>query len=31
MQLVLHKGGWRVAVSPTLVELDLTTAVLAEG
>ena len=24
MQLVLHKGGWRVSVSPTLVESDLT-------
>ena len=26
IQLVLHKGGWRVFVSPTLVELNLTTA-----
>ena len=26
LQLVLHKGGWRVFVSPTLVELNLTTA-----
>ena len=26
MQLVLHKGGWRVSVSPTLVESNLTTA-----
>ena len=26
MQLVLHKGGWRVPVSPTLVELNLTMA-----
>ena len=26
MQLVLHKGGWRVFVSPTLVEPNLTTA-----
>ena len=26
MQLVLHKGGWRVSVSPTLVELNLTVA-----
>ena len=26
MQLVLHKGGWRVYVSPTLVESDLTAA-----
>ena len=25
MQLVLHKGGWRVSVSPTLVESNLTT------
>ena len=24
MQLVLHKGGWRVSVSPTLVESNLT-------
>ena len=31
MQLVLHKGGWRLYVSPTLVELDLTTVVLAGG
>ena len=31
MELVLHKGGWRVSVSPTLVESDLTMAVLAEG
>ena len=26
MQLVLHKGGWRVSVSPTLVESNLTMA-----
>ena len=26
MQLVLHKGGWRVSVSPTLVESNLTAA-----
>ena len=26
MQLVLHKGGWRVSVSPNLVELNLTLA-----
>ena len=26
MQLVLHKGGWRVSVSPTLVESNLSTA-----
>ena len=26
MQLVLHKGGWRVFVSPTLVESNLTAA-----
>ena len=26
MQLVLHKGGWRVSVSPTLLESNLTTA-----
>ena len=26
MQLVLHKGGWRVSVSPTLVESNLTVA-----
>ena len=26
MQLVLHKGGWWVSVSPTLVESNLTTA-----
>ena len=26
MQLVLHKGGWRVSVSPTLVESNLTTS-----
>ena len=26
MQLVLHKGGWRVSVYPTLVESNLTTA-----
>ena len=26
MQLVLHKGGWRVYVSPTLVESNLTVA-----
>ena len=25
MQLVLHKGGWRVSISPTLVESNLTT------
>ena len=31
MQLVLHKGGWRVLVSPTLVESNLTTMVLVEG
>ena len=31
MQLVLHKGGWRVFVSPTLVELNLTVAVPCEG
>ena len=28
---LLHKDGWRVSVSPTLVELDLTKAVLVEG
>ena len=27
----LHKGGWRVSVSPTLVESDSTEAVLVEG
>ena len=26
MQLVLHKGGWWVSVSPTLVESNLTVA-----
>ena len=26
MQLVLHKGGWRVSVSSTLVESNLTAA-----
>ena len=26
MQLVLHKGGWWVSVSPTLVELNFTVA-----
>ena len=26
MQLVLHKGGWQVSVSPTLVESNLTAA-----
>ena len=26
VQLVLHKGGWRVSVSPTLVESNLTAA-----
>ena len=26
MQLVLYKGGWRVSVSPTLVESNLTAA-----
>ena len=26
MQLVLHEGGWRVCVSPTLVESNLPTA-----
>ena len=26
MQLVLHKGGWRASVSPTLVESNLTMA-----
>ena len=26
MQLVLHKGGWQVSVSPTLVESNLTVA-----
>ena len=31
MQLVLHKGDWRVFVSPTLVESNLTAAVLVEG
>ena len=30
MQLVLHKGGWRVSVSPTLVESNSTAAVLEE-
>ena len=25
MQLVLHNGGWRVSISPTLVESNLTT------
>ena len=28
MQLVLHKGGWWVSVSPTLVESNLTAAAL---
>ena len=31
MQLVLHKGGWRVSVSPTLVESNLTAADPCEG
>ena len=31
MQLVLHKGGWRVSVSPTLVESNLTTVGPCEG
>ena len=31
MQLVLHKGGWRVSVSPTLVESNLTAAGPCEG
>ena len=31
MQLVLHKGGWQVSVSPTLVELNLTAAGPCEG
>ena len=31
MQLVLHKGGWWVSVSPTFVESNLTAAVLEEG
>ena len=31
MQLVLHKGGWQVSVSLTLVESNLTTVVFAEG
>ena len=31
MQLVLHKGGWRVSVSPNLVESNLTAAGLCEG
>ena len=26
MQLVLHKGGWQVSISPTLVESNLTMA-----
>ena len=26
MQLVLHKGGWQVSVSPSLVELNLNMA-----
>ena len=28
---LLHKDGWRVSVSPTLVELDSTKVVLVEG
>ena len=28
---LLHKDGWRVSVSPTLVDSDLTKAVLVEG
>ena len=28
---LLHKNGWRVSVSPTLVESDLTKAALVEG
>ena len=28
---LLHKDGWRVSVSPTLVESDLTKAVVVEG
>ena len=24
--VLLHKGGWQVSISPTLVELSLTTA-----
>ena len=28
---LLHKDGWRVSVSPTLVESDSTKAVLVEG
>ena len=31
MQLVLHNGGWRVSVSPTLVESNLTVAGPCEG
>ena len=31
MQVVLHKGGWRVYVSPTLVESNLTMAGRYEG
>ena len=31
MQLVLHKGGLRVSVSPTLAESNLTAADLVEG
>ena len=31
MQLVLHKGGWRVSVSPTLVEADSMKRVLMKG
>ena len=28
---LLHKDGWRVSISPTLVESDLTKVVLVEG
>ena len=31
MQRVLDKGGWRVSVSPTLVESNLTAAGTCEG
>ena len=31
MQLVLHKGGWLVSVSPTLVGSNLTMTILEEG
>ena len=31
MQLVLPKGGWRVSVSPTLVESNLTASDPCEG